>query len=467
MAEESMALIADAEPSELGELGRDGAAAAPELAAAGETPAAPPEKGTDAAGELPADGRGGDPSDGEGNGKAEGAADGEAAEPAAAETAATADVSAPLPPDSLETLVAAHPALAAAVEGSAELKAALTGLVAGQKDLSAFLQVFATAEEAKQAASSAQFLAGVDRLYYSNDPAAPRQFLQQLYDSQFVRDPDSGQMLHDASGAPVSSGAYGRITGAYRELLFESLSEQAAKSGDEALASAVRLIRQRMNGETATEANGGREAAGAAQADLPAEIQQRLQRLESLERQAQEAREATRRQETATRQGQTQQELAALAQTVGAAIRADIEQSLGAAALPPYLKAKVADDIFSALNQQAAADPAFQARMDALLRLAAAPGGTDATRARIVAAARAHAKPRLGAVAQRILAEAGAGLREQQEAIASKIAAQRRQAEVKSGGGAPAPVRRSTPSQVQQLEQSLGRRLSDREILDL
>lgn len=464
MAEESTSSVTELDTEQLAPVSASSAGAAPEpTAAAGETPAGQPEGRVDSLSSDLAAGASEDPPAGAGAAPAEESQGGEGAAAEAAEAA-------PGPAafsDTLEALLTAHPALAAAVTNSVELKAALTGLIAGQKDLSAFQQVFATAEEAKHAASSAQFLAGVDRLYYSHDPAAPRQFLQQLYDSQFLRDPDTGDMLRDASGAPVSSGAYGRITGAYRELLFQSLSEQAEKGGDAALASAVRLIRQRMAGDGGPETSARREAAGAGPAGLPPDIQQRLQRLEMLERQAQEARDATARHEAATQRGQAQQEITVLAQTVGAAIRGDIEQALSAAALPPYLKAKVAEDIFSALNQQAAGDPAFQARMDALLRMAAAPGGADPARARIVAAARAHAKPRMGAVAQRILAEAGAGLRAQQQAAANKIAAQRRQAEVKSGGGAPPPVRRSTPSQVQQLEQSLGRRLSDREILDL
>lgn len=433
-----------------------------------ETEAVPPSLAVDATDPEPklaeAAGSNGGPAHRAGQGEAPGAAAAKDAAETKETEAATFDgraEGAAEAAESLEDLKQRYPALAAALEGNPELAAPIGALIGGRKELTAYREVFATAEEAKQAASSAHFLAGVDRLYYSQDPAAAGEFLQQLYQSQFLRDPDTGEVLRDASGAPVSSGAYGRITGAYRDLLFTSLSQQADAHGDDALAGAVRLIQGRISGEAEAAGKNAEESGSAAR--LPAHVRQRLERLEALERREKQAG----RGQDAAQAGHTPNDLAALAQAVGAAVRSDIEQTIDAAALPPYLKSKVVEDIFSALNQQAAGDPAFQARMDALLRIAAAPGAAETVRARIVAAVRAHAKPRMGRAAQRVLTEAGAGLREQQRAVAAKVTAQRRQAEVKSGGGAPPPARRSTPSQVRQLEQTLGRRLSDREILDL
>ena len=402
-----------------------------------------------------------------------------AAQPTAAADPGAATPDAHPPADSLEALIAAHPALTGAVENDPALKESLAAMVSRNAELSAYQTVFPTAEEARHAATSAQFLAEVDRVYYSQDPAAPMQFLQQLYDGQFLRDPDSGDLIRDQRGEPISSGAYTRITTAYRDLLFNALSQHAAADNDPALGEAVELVRQRLGGAP-TPSGATRSApptpasepaarpAGAVAAATPGpaperDIHQRVQRLEALLR----AQDAGARRDATVRQEQPQADLADLAQAVGAAVRADIEQSLSAANLPPYVKSKVAEDIFAALNQQASADAAFQARMDALLRLAHAPGTAEGARARIVAAARAHARPRMGAVAQRVLTAAGAGLREQRQATAAKLAEQRRRVEVKASGNAPNPTRRSSFGQIQQLEHSLGRRLSDREILDL
>lgn len=400
-------------------------------------------------------------------------------QPSAASDSGAATPAAQLPADSLEGLCAAHPALTGAVENDPALKESLAKLVSRNSELSTYQTVFATAEEARHAANSAQFLAGVDRVYYSQDPAAPIQFLQQLYDGQFLRDPDSGDLIRDHRGEPISSGAYSRITAAYRDLLFNALSQHADAEQDAALEAAVELVRQRLGGASTTASS--RRTALLAPAKPPktapaeitsvaspgsapeADIRQRVQRLEELQR----SQDAAVRREVSAGQDQSQVDIVNLAQAVGAAIRSDIEHSLHAANLPPYVKSKVAEDIFAALNQQAGADSAFQARMDALLRMAKTPGTTEAARARIVAAARAHARPRMAAVAQHVLNAASAGLRAQQETTAAKIAEQRRRVEVKASGDAPNPTRRSSFGQIQRLEQSLGRRLSDREILDL
>ncbi len=404
---------------------------------------------------------------------------GSALQPTAAADPGAATPDAHPPADSLDALIAAHPALTDAVENDPALKESLAAMVSRNAELSAYQTVFPTAEEARHAANSAQYLAEVDRVYYSQDPAAPMRFLQQLYDGQFLRDPDSGDLIRDQRGEPISSGAYTRIAAAYRDLLFNALSQHAAADNDPVLGEAVELVRQRLGGaptqsgaarsappgpanEPAAKPAGVAAAASSGTTPEP-DIQQRVQRLEALLR----AQDAGARRDAPVRQEQPQADLADLAQAVGAAVRADIEQSLSAANLPPYVKSKVAEDIFAALNQQASADAAFQARMDALLRLAHAPGTAEGARARLVAAARAHARPRMGAVAQRVLTAAGAGLREQQQATAAKIAEQRRRGEVKASGNAPNPARRSSFGQIQQLEHSLGRRLSDREILDL
>lgn len=394
-------------------------------------------------------------------------------DPAALEPPATDAVS------PLAAALAADAEFRTALERHPELKSSLESALARGADLTAFQQVFPSLESARLAADQAQALAGFDQLYFSTDPAAGQQMLQRLYHNQFLRDPDTGDLLLDKdTRQPVSTGAYDRLASAYRGILFQTLDRQAREENDAPLAQALQVLRERFELDPAPAASSAAApipsaaalaaAAPAAAPDpaasplppsagsgaaLPPEIQARLSRLDQLEHQL-----------AASQREQSQAFLTDLTKEVTDTVHSDIEQVLSAAALPAYLKSKVVDDVFSELNRQAAQDAAYQQRMQSLLR--AAPHQSD-SRVRIIAAARAQARARIAPIAQKYLSQAVSGLRQEQQQRLAKVNEQKKQVEVKSSGAAPAPVRRTDVERVRGAEKSLGRRLSDREILDL
>ncbi len=375
----------------------------------------------------------------------------------------------------LAAALAADTEFRTALERHPELKSSLESALARGADLEAFQQVFPSLDSARLAAEQAQALAGFDQLYFSTDPAAGQQMLQRLYHNQFLRDPDTGELLLDKdTRQPVSTGAYDRLASAYRGILFQTLDRQAREDNDAALAQALRVLRERFeldsapaSSETAPSIASPASAPAAAPdsaasplppsagsgAALPPEIQARLSRLDQLEQQL-----------AASQREQSQAFLSDLTKEVTDTVHGDIEQVLSSAALPAYLKSKVVDDVFAELNRQAAQDAAYQQRMQSLLR--AAPHQSD-SHARIVAAARAQARARIAPIAQKFLSQAVSGLRQEQQQRLARVNEQKKQVEVKSTGAAPSPLRRTDVERLRGAEKSLGRRLSDREILDL
>lgn len=365
---------------------------------------------------------------------------------------------APLHPH-LEGLVAKHPALKQALEADPALQASLGEAAQSVTDLAGFREVFPSLDEARKAAGHAAALTTFDELYFNESPDASKQLLLHLYENQFLRDPDTGDFVSDDKGQRISSGAYERLTGTYREILFAHMTEQAAAEGDQELQGAVETLRSRLEGRGEGKKS-GKPTAKAEQTpaaddkpELPTDVQARLRRLDEIERQ-----QADHEQRTWHDYYQS------VGQAVEQAVRADIEQALGQAALPAYMRGKLVEDILADLNKQAGDDASYQNRVQSLLR---ASGRSEPARQRIVAAARSHARNRIAPVAQRHLNQAVQDLRQEQEERASKVREQQKRVEVKSSGSAPPPVRRSDSERIRSAEQKLGRRLSDREILDL
>lgn len=398
----------------------------------------------------------------------EAAADASEGEPqeAAAEETTPAE---PLHPH-VEALVAKHPGLKQAMEADPGLQASLGAAAQSVAELTEFREVFPSLDDARKAAGHAAALTSFDALYFNESPEASKQLLLHLYENQFLRDPDTGDFVTDDKGQRISSGAYERLTGAYRDILFGHMVEQAAAEGDHELNGAVEILRARLGGSSKSKGSkpdskpSGKPVAShnaaadsseekPAEPELPAEVQARLRRLEEIERQ-----------QTEHDQRNWHDYYHSVGQAVEQAVRADIEQALGQAALPAYMRGKLVDDILQDLNRQAGDDASYQNRVQSLLR---ASGRSESARQRIVAAARSHARNRIAPVAQRHLNQAVQDLRQEQDERTAKVREQQKRVEVKSSGAAPPPVRRSDGERIRAAEQKLGRRLSDREILDL
>lgn len=401
-----------------------------------------------------------------------------AASPESSSAASAADSPAdPLAP--FAAALSADAGLQQALARHPELQPAIESALRQSAEFGEWRQLFPSLDSARYAADQSATLAGFDRLYYSNQPEAARELLERLYHNQFLRDPESGELMLDAAGQPVSTGAYDRLAAVWRDSLIEALHHQAGDHQDAELASALETLRSRLSpsaapdfvasphsASAATEpsaapAGASQTSAGASAsasaASLPPGIRARLERLDSLERQLESGE---REQWRAWHDG--------LAQEVSSTVRADIEQALASAALPAYVKSKVIDDVLEGVNRRAAADPAYQHRIQTLLRAAQAQGyARPETRTRILSAARAQARGQLTPIAQQVLQQALAGLRQEQQQRLARVEQQRSRVEIKGAGAAPAPVRRADHDRIRGAEKTLGRRLTDREILDL
>ncbi len=396
---------------------------------------------------------------------------------------APAESASPSPAANFSAALAEDSALQQALARHPGLQSALESALQQNSQWSEWQRLFPSLDAARYAAAQSDTLAGFDRLYYSNQPEAARELLLRLYHNQFLRDPESGELMRDAAGEPISTGAYDRLATAWRDALLDALDRHAA-DGDAELASALQILRARLDSASSpsprdwpaahspsaapesaksnsNSSSSPSSADSGAASPLPPEVRTRLDRLDALERQLESSE---REQWRSWHDG--------LARDVSQTVRADIEQALAPAALPAYVKSKVIDDVLEGINRYAAADGAYQHRIQTLLRAAQAqsvPGAAHPSdmRNRILAAARAQARGQLAPIAQQVLRQALAGLRQEQEQRLAKVDEQRARVEIKGAGAAPAPVRRQDADRIRNAERSLGRRLSDREILDL
>ncbi len=418
------------------------------------------------------------------------ASSGAASGPGSAPADAASAIAVPDPLAPFSSALADDAALQQALARHPELQPAIESALRQSAEFQSWRSLFPSLQAARYAADQSETLSGFDRLFYSDQPEAARELLFRLYHNQFLRDPESGELMRDAAGDPVSTGAYDRLASAWRDSLFSALDHHAAESADRELSSALQTLRSRLaslaGNPSAAPPASARAAldpsaapassspvsgnsplspippgeSGAAPS-LPPDVRARLERLEALEHRLESS---GREQWRAWHEG--------LAGDVAQSVRAEIEQTLAPAALPAYLKSKVVDDVLDGINQRAAADGAYQHRIQTLLRAAQAQSAAGAaappdTRARILAAARAQARAHLAPVAQQVLRHALAGLREAQQQRLAKVAGQRAKVEVKSAGGDPNPARHTDVERIRGAERALGRRLSDREILDL
>ncbi len=372
--------------------------------------------------------------------------------PQAADSAAPDGDETPLP-EALSELLQEHPELENLLQEKPGLKSSLRDHLRANEELGAFQKLFSSLDDAKFAQEQAQALGDFDRLYFSEHPEAPMQLLERLRDNQFLKDPATGEPVLDEQGTPVSTGAYDRLTAAYRNVLLQALETRAAQESDERLREALQVIQERLDGKAAPAASATAAAQPPTPESVPPELTAKLRRLEEYERRA-----------AGERQQKVQNYYQEVAQAVEQNVRADIDSFLARTDLPRYVRQKLSDDIFSALNQNASNDSGYQTRIQALLRNA---GLNEPGRERVVAAARGYAKQRLGAVGQHYLRQAVQDLQQEQNARAQRESEQRKRVEVKAGGAVPAPVRRSDSERIRGMEHKLGRKLTDREILDL
>ncbi|HXR96992.1 MAG TPA: hypothetical protein VN709_04030 [Terriglobales bacterium] len=378
------------------------------------------------------------------------------AEPAAAASAPgdEAPTAAKLGTAALSKLLKDNPALQQAADASPRVKAQLYQMARRSQELNQYQELLPSVTRAREAVQAATQLQNLDKAYFGD---SPQQFWNSLFQAQTQPDPVTGQAR--------SSGAYERNVQYLQRSFLDHMEQQAQRDKNNDLTGAVRSLRDALGwspaqSSPALEGHGPVEAApGAAHNNqLPAHIRQKLEQADTNARELEQLR--LRRSEDEQRQAN--HFMGETAAEVAGELRGFVNGLLGTAKLSDYDKQNIARDFLEAVSGLAAQDKVHNAAIEEILR---AGGHTAATRAKVVARSKAWARQNGRDILEPILARAGAGLKQRQ---AQREAAQTRGRSEPAAAGAPASPRApSARDLVRSAETRLGRRLTDREILEL
>jgi len=291
--------------------------------------------------------------------------------------------------------------------------------------LSEFQAIIPSPEAAKFAAQNSEAMIQLNDSFFSEDPQENGSFWQALYDNSLLKDPATGQVVIDkTTGQPISTGAYERVTGAYRQALYSDLENLAGRiqNTDEQtkLLEAIKLI---------GEFTGDIKKTSPQQQQLPEDIKQRLSRAEQIENQY-------KQQQTQQAQEFGQQTTQAIVSTITDDISNHVKRMVeqNAIALTPYEQKNVVNDIFKEVDRLASENRQYQLHFDSLSKRAPL---TEAGRKSLVTEARKFAKDNLPSVALKIIREATSSTVQKTQDASAKRADQASKKEVKTTGGAP------------------------------
>lgn len=337
----------------------------------------------------------------------------------------------------LSKLLAADAKLAEAINASPAARAQLYRMARRSGELADMQAVIPTPAAARQAKEQAEALADMDRLYQSDDP---REFLERLYEAQTVVGPD---------GQRRSSGAYERAAQYQHRALFAELEQHAASQGDDDLAAAVAKIREVLPWAAAS----SRSQHGLEARALPSDVRASLARGEQAKREL----EQIRRQSGEQRERQAQAWLDDTAAEVAEAVGRLPESFLAKTAFNDFEKRAIAREWRDRVLELAGQDPAHQARLDEII----AGGGQPAAMKKALLDeatrwARGLAREELAPIVGRASAARSA----------AAAARPTPRAEPATAGAAQGISRPSPVEMVSALAHKLGRRPTDRELLD-
>ena len=379
------------------------------------------------------------------------------AEPAApaedAETAPLKGAVTRLGTAALTKLLKEQPELAKLADEQPRVKAQLYQMARRSQELAEYQDLMPSLTVAREAQQAAATIAGYDQAYFGNQP-------QQFWDG-----------LHQASGA---TGAYERNVTFLHQVFLDRMEQHALQDGNQNLTQAVATLRESLGWHgSAAQARAeqgnsqptppspalesGAHATNHGQ-QLPLHVRQRLERAEQLEREVEQLR--TRRSEE-ERQA-SDRFMDETAQEAGRELQSFIGEMLANARLSDYDKRNIARDFLEQVANLADQDKVHAQAMAEILNRG---GATPQTRQQMIARVKQWARQNGRDILEPILQRAGAGLKQRQ---VQREAARAQQRTEPSSAGAPSPPRQPTARDVvKSAESKLGRRLTDREILEL
>lgn len=339
-------------------------------------------------------------------------------------------------PAALSRLLQDNAELAAAAEANPRVKAQLYQMARRSQELAAYQDALPSLGQAREALAARETLEHYDQTYFGSQPEG---FWRGLYEA-------SGQ-----------TGAYERNVQYLQQAFMAGLEQRATEGKNRILGDAVAAIRENLGwkssrGASTSQASGGSAPLSASDGDgLPPHIRQQLEELEQLRsRRSEEERQAL------------ESFLDETGEEAGREIRAFVGGILGNAHLSDYEKESITRDFLEAVARAADEDKVHNAALSDILQQG---GLVPATRARMAAQAKAWVRQNGRDILEPILKRAGAGLRQRQQQRQAAAASARR--EPAAAGAPSAPRSPSGHDLVRQAEQRLGRRLTDREILEL
>ena len=351
----------------------------------------------------------------------------------------------------LTKLLREQPELAKAAEQNPRARAQLYQMARRSQDLAKYQEVLPSVARAQEAVEASEALANYDRAYFGDSPEA---FWRGLYDAQVQADPATGQRR--------SSGVYERNVQFLHQIFLDRVAQQAAREGNEDLTTAVQAIRGSLgwgNSRSARpQASDGQQHGFEQETNLPPHIRQQLQQAEMNARELEQLR--SRRSDEERQKQETF--LDETASEAGRELRGFVDGLLANSRLSDYDKANIARDFLERVSELADQDKVHNAALEEILR---AGGASPQTRTQMVARVKAWARQNGRDILEPILQRAGAGLKQRQqqrEAVRAKARTE------PAAAGAPAnPRQPNARDLVKGAEAKLGRRLTDREILEL
>lgn len=367
----------------------------------------------------------------------------------------------------LNERLAKSPEFKALVDRDPELKKQLFYAARRNERASVYDEMFQTpalAKEVKQAS---------DEYFEFKDSysTSPEEALKHLFVMTIEKDAN-GEMVRDASGRFVNSGAFDKAMATHRAAFYGQLSQVAQglgegnfantdiTSGD--LAEAIKIFQavEAAYGFGAPQAAGTVAVPKAADAALPADVQAQLAELATLKR----GQADTQKQTFDTFRTSVKGE-------VDKALEADVRSLMTAripanAAISDYTKNSIVRDVLKEVESLAASNAAHKSIYERALR--GAPRDAAGTKT-IVDLERAYAKEIFPRILSRLLTQNTTSITSQNAAMRNRTNAQMNRPELQTSGGVAAPSRPDAKAKAREIDlefRKTGKRLSDMELVD-
>lgn len=350
------------------------------------------------------------------------------------------------------------PELKQAFDKNPSLRNSLFAMARRSSKLSEYQTIMPSPEAAKFAAQNSEQMVQFNDSFFSEDPSDNIQFWSALHQNSLLKDPVTGDLVLDPkTQQPISTGAYERVTGAYRQALYSDIASLAGKITDPEQSQKVKdalAVIGEITGDF-------KPLAKEQITQLPKDVQDRLNKADQIEQQLKQSQtqQASEFEKTTTTN---------IVETVKTDISSNLERMVKSQniALTPYEMKNVVNDVFSELDKLAISNKQYQNHLASIWKHA--PRNEDGKKT-IISEARKFAKDNLPSIMLKVIREATSSTLQKSTESNAKRVEQAKKVEVKTNGGAPslATSSLSIKDKAAALRAQLKRPLTQDEILAL